>query len=241
MEVAQDFKDLLRQAGQLVRQHRWLLIGAFLFAVAGVVFLLPFDPLWAPKPDVGVNPTLRHLATELRFWGDYQTGSLLIAGLLWLLGRIWRIRNWRVAALACLLAATFAGLEVNVVRFTAGRPRPSVKVPDRLHGPTLDTDYHSFPSAHSATSFGTAGALAVALPPIGVPALFGAVAVAWSRLYLKSHYPTDVWMGAWVGMLNGIVFGSAARRLFCRQASLSMSTPANPARQPSAGSTIQRR
>ena len=240
MELVGDFKALLRQAGQLVRPHRRTLLFVLALIAAGAALLFPLDAAWAPKPNSEFNPQIRHVAVALRRWGDYQTGSLFIAGLLWILGFIRRSHPWRVAALACFMAASFAGLEVNVIRFSAGRPRPSAKVPDRLRGPTLDNDYHSFPSAHSATSFGTAGALVVALPPVGVPALFGAATVAWSRLYLKSHYPTDVWVGSWVGLVNGLILGLATRRL-CGQRRTPPADPASTAPDLPALSTPQRR
>jgi membrane-associated phospholipid phosphatase len=31
---------------------------------------------------------------------------------------------------------------------------------------------------------------------------------------LYAHYPSDVWVGMWFGIINGLIFGLAARRLF---------------------------
>lgn len=64
------------------------------------------------------------------------------------------------------------------------------------------TDY-SFPSGHTAASFTSVVALYLAgEKKLWKPALVLAVLIAFSRLYLYVHYPTDV--------LGGIVIGVAA-------------------------------
>ena len=67
------------------------------------------------------------------------------------------------------------------------------------------TDY-SFPSGHTAASFASVMALYLAgEKKIWIPSLVLAVLIAFSRLYLYVHYPTDV--------LGGIVAGLAAGAL----------------------------
>ena len=67
------------------------------------------------------------------------------------------------------------------------------------------TDY-SFPSGHTAASFASVMALYLAgEKKLWIPALVLAVLIAFSRLYLYVHYPTDV--------LGGVVAGLAAGAL----------------------------
>ena len=80
-----------------------------------------------------------------------------------------------------------------------GRPRPYVAHPDPP--PLLHAGDGSFPSGHAATSFAGAALVSRYLPG-GRPVLFGvAVAVAFSRLYVGVHYPSDVVAGAALGLL----------------------------------------
>lgn len=69
----------------------------------------------------------------------------------------------------------------------------------------------SFPSGHTAVSFAAAGVLALRKSRLAVPALILASIIAFSRLYLYVHFPTDVLGGLLVGLLCallGCFFGS---------------------------------
>lgn len=68
---------------------------------------------------------------------------------------------------------------------------------------------YSFPSGHTIASFEAATALLIHDRKLGVPAMIVAALVAFSRLYLYVHYPTDViaslalgiglaFLGAWL-------------------------------------------
>lgn len=59
----------------------------------------------------------------------------------------------------------------------------------------------SFPSGHSATSFSAAVIVAAFNPYLGALALFIATGVAFSRLYLRVHFFTDVMCGVITGIL----------------------------------------
>ncbi|MBR4950376.1 MAG: phosphatase PAP2 family protein [Clostridia bacterium] len=58
----------------------------------------------------------------------------------------------------------------------------------------------SFPSGHSSASFAAAVAMVLYNKKIGIPAVVLASLIAFSRLYLYVHFPTDV--------LGGIILGS---------------------------------
>ena len=207
-------RELLRQSGRIARERRAAVALFQVFVALGCVLMMPHDPARSLQFSSSNKEQPWHgLARWLSYWGSYQTGTVIVAALLWLAGRVRHHTRWQVAALACVLGASLAGIEVNVVRFTAGRARPNAKAPAGWYGPHFDQQYASFPSAHSATAFGTASALAVAMPPVGIPLLAVADGVAWSRLALGRHYPSDVWVGSWVGLLNGAVLGFAARRI----------------------------
>lgn len=61
----------------------------------------------------------------------------------------------------------------------------------------------SFPSGHTAAAFATTSALFFSKSRLWIPALVLSVLLAFSRLYLYVHYPTDVLAGALLGILAG--------------------------------------
>jgi membrane-associated phospholipid phosphatase len=86
------------------------------------------------------------------------------------------------------------------IKVAIGRRRPVVEdLPHLMATPTG----LSFPSSHSTSSFAAAQAFGRLVPRI--PLLGAAVAMAFSRLYLGVHYPSDVAAGAALGTVIGAI------------------------------------
>jgi undecaprenyl-diphosphatase len=106
----------------------------------------------------------------------------------------------------------------EVVKWIVGRGRPFVggKANAFNFEHFAGTDaYASFPSAHSITSFALAFAIAAVWPRARVPMAVYAILIAFSRLVLLAHHPSDVVGGALVGVVGAMVvrYWFAARRL----------------------------
>jgi membrane-associated phospholipid phosphatase len=84
------------------------------------------------------------------------------------------------------------------IKLAIGRKRPLVEdLPHLMATPTG----LSFPSSHSSSSFAAARAFGTLLPP--VPLYAAASAMAFSRLYLGVHYPSDIAAGVALGSVLG--------------------------------------
>lgn len=63
----------------------------------------------------------------------------------------------------------------------------------------------SFPSGHSAASFAAATAMHFNFKKWGIPFLVIAFLIAFSRLYLHVHFPSDVIFGILLGILSAYI------------------------------------
>ena len=115
-------------------------------------------------------------------------------------------RKTRRAGVAMLLALAAGYVIGNLcIKEIVMRPRPFVTHSDLTA--LLDPgDPWSFPSGHALSSFAAATALWCFHKKTGVLALVLAALIAFSRLYARVHYPTDVL----AGMLIGIALAHAA-------------------------------
>ena len=63
----------------------------------------------------------------------------------------------------------------------------------------------SFPSGHTIASFEACTVLMLGNKKLGIPATLLAILIAFSRLYLYVHYPTDVIASVILGTIFGII------------------------------------
>lgn len=80
---------------------------------------------------------------------------------------------------------------------------------ERMH------DY-SFPSGHTIASFEAATVLLINNKKLGIPAMILAVLIAFSRLYLYVHYPTDVIFSIVAGILFAFIGNWLAGKIMAR-------------------------
>lgn len=111
-------------------------------------------------------------------------------------------------ALVYAAAAAVVALVVNVVLSHAlpFRPRPFVYLPrSAVHQLLAHANDSSFPSDHAAGSFAIAGALFYSSRRAGWWALLLAALIAVARVFTGLHWPTDVLVGAAIGLLAAVV------------------------------------
>lgn len=76
-----------------------------------------------------------------------------------------------------------------------------------------DLHDYSFPSGHTIASFEAATVLLRRDKRMGIPALILACLIAFSRLYLYVHYPTDVLVAIVLGVIFGILGDMLAEKV----------------------------
>jgi decaprenylphosphoryl-5-phosphoribose phosphatase len=105
---------------------------------------------------------------------------------------------------AWLICAALGPIAIGlnyVVKLIVKRPRPVLEGLPPLGGAPSSL---SFPSAHATSSFAVATAM-TRVEPLGALAFVLALALALGRPYLGMHYPSDVVVGAVLGVLLGLI------------------------------------
>ena len=72
---------------------------------------------------------------------------------------------------------------------------------------------YSFPSGHTIACFEASVAIMLSNKKLGIPALILAILVAFSRMYLYVHYPTDVIASIFLGSLFAVIGHIVAQRI----------------------------
>jgi diacylglycerol kinase family enzyme/membrane-associated phospholipid phosphatase len=145
---------------------------------------------------VGNTPALDKALPRLTRAANKSVLWFGIAGLLWAFGG----RFGRRAAARGLLSIAISSPISNLAgKFLTRRPRPLLDdVPLLRQLPSAPTST-SFPSGHSSSAFAFATGAAMEIPYLGAPLGALATAVAYSRIHVGVHYPTDVLTGAMLG------------------------------------------
>ena len=156
---------------------------------------------------------------NLRF--DWLTEPTIFVSHLGDHGKIWIIlclilllfKRTRKAGFCGLIALLINLLITNVtLKPMIGRVRPYEQFNDLLLLLEKQKDF-SFPSGHTSSSFAAAWAIfqmdrdGVKRKILGMAVMFLAIWIAWSRLYVAVHFPTDVLAGALIGIFSAWAAG----------------------------------
>ena len=123
-------------------------------------------------------------------------------------GAIWFIfafclalrRQTRYFAFMMFFALALAHIISQILKPIIGRPRPFVAFPGTpllIHTP----GGYSCPSGHSASSFAAATVLCIFDRRLGLAVYLLALMIAFSRIFVFVHYPSDTLVGALLGVL----------------------------------------
>lgn len=115
-------------------------------------------------------------------------------------------KKTRKIGIVCVISLLLGTLITNVaLKNIVARTRPYEVVPGLQLLIEKQHDF-SFPSGHSCASFAVAMVLFKMVPKVwGIPAVVLAALIAFSRLYVGVHYPTDVIVGILIGIFSAWV------------------------------------
>jgi len=137
-------------------------------------------------------------------------------------GQLWVIvavlllvfKKTRRAGASVLLAYLMVFLLGQIVlKNLVSRPRPC-QIDQAFALLVARPSSSSFPSTHSAWAFGAATAIFMGHRKLGAAAFVVAALIAFSRMYMFLHFPTDVLFGAAMGIALGVLASRVAKALW---------------------------
>lgn len=128
-----------------------------------------------------------------------EVGWVLVLGIT---GRRTPFRRVVKEAGIAMLIALYGALTLSQL---IHRLRPFVTELDVLRLVPMPMSAYSLPSAHASAAFALAFAILWMRPRAGIVPLLLAIGVAFGRVAVGVHYPTDVLAGAVVGLLAVVV------------------------------------
>ena len=139
------------------------------------------------------NPVLDRIMPLITYLGDMGFVWVIISVVL-LANK--KYRRTGIMVICALIMASLLG--DGIIKNLIQRPRPCVDIPafKLLIAKPLS---YSFPSGHTATAFAATGVLAKAFEKYRIYIILLASMIAFSRMYLDVHYPTDI--------IGGIILG----------------------------------
>jgi membrane-associated phospholipid phosphatase len=156
------------------------------------------------------TPLLDRPLRQVSHLANFSKPWLLIAALLALFGG----RRGRRAAATGIAAIGLTSLLVNqLMKLVRVRRRPhrlELGVPESRWVSMPSST--SFPSGHSASAAAFAVSVGDVLPKLRHPLRLAAAVVAFSRVYTGVHYPSDIVLGAAVGVLFGRASSTIIKR-----------------------------
>ena len=134
--------------------------------------------------------------------GDHGTVWIAIA-LIPLLNK-----KYRKTGILAIVSLAICSLVVNIIlKPLIHRPRPFTEIADIILLIKTPKDY-SFPSGHTAASF----VIFRHIKKYFIPVFIIGILIAFSRMYLSVHYPSDILAGLIIGIFSGLAGEKAINR-----------------------------
>lgn len=171
-----------------------------------LIFVLPLsDTLQAQNIDINILKAInlhRPRSLDNAFVGITNTAEPIAVAVpvsMFVAGLIEKDNSLKYNAIQVVGALAVSTVITEGLKYTIRRPRPYVTYPYIQHR-TTESDF-SFPSGHATVAFATATSLSLHYPKwyVIAPSFLWATTVAYSRLDLGQHYPSDVVAGALIG------------------------------------------
>ncbi|MBA7667289.1 Undecaprenyl-diphosphatase BcrC [subsurface metagenome] len=130
--------------------------------------------------------------------------TLYVVGAVFLILLFWK-RNWLMVISAVVSVILSRLVITEIIKNILYRPRPYVVLETAEKLITENADFQSFPSGHAAIFFAIAMAIYFFNKKLGIIFFVSAVLIGFARIFVGIHWPSDVLVGAVIGIISGII------------------------------------
>jgi membrane-associated phospholipid phosphatase len=170
-----------------------------------VILLFPTLNLWSQNADIDilkyVNLNRNHHLDNMFRGFTNSAGPVAFGVPILLIGISLARKDSLTLQKSLYLGASVVSSAIisNILKYAVNRPRPFVTYP--FLEKVTSGGSPSFPSGHTSDAFSIATSLSIAYPKwyVIIPSYAWAGVVAYSRMDLGVHYPSDVLAGAIIG------------------------------------------
>jgi len=211
MNSQNNFLNYLRRNRNLCKRN----IFCFLIIFPAFKPEIPF----AQNLDVDILKAINPANPNSVYWEQTSTSAYWVPGVIVLgslgYGYLRKDKQIKQNGYELLINIAVSQLITEALKISINRERPADKYPTEIFAYS-PTHGGSFPSGHTSLAFATATTLALDYKKwyIVVPAYLWAGSVAYSRMYLGVHYPSDVLGGIIIGIGSGYLSHWLTKKLF---------------------------
>lgn len=155
----------------------------------------------------GLGRSILDIAEIVTIWGESLWYYIILVTAFIYFWFVAKNKLWSMRSLFLLMSISASGLFSILIKWLAGRYRPSM-LENGFYGFNyfgVGYEFTSFPSGHTITGFSLAAAVSILFPRLTIPAFIVAVSIGISRILITSHYLSDVIVGAGIGILSTII------------------------------------
>ena len=188
------------ESGKRPRSYRWVI--PIISYLCVLILLIFFDKQIYNWTQQIYTPLLSLVVQKLRPFGHLGIcGGIGV--LLYVLGWIFTKQHWKRAGVSVLLSIALTAAIIGILKPAIGRTEhfgnnPGWSISHSYH---LEDRWGRFPSGDDSMAFATAGALAIEFPAAAIVCYAVAGLVGFERVYVGSHFASDVFAAAWIGIL----------------------------------------
>lgn len=153
---------------------------------------------------VFTSKALDYIGIFLASYLPYVLGAILVALFIW--------KKNRIMVLSAAISAFVSRIVITeALKIVIHRPRPYVVLDLVRKIIPENSDLKSMPSGHAALFFAIAMAVYLYNKKLGIFFFIGAILMGIARVYCGVHWPSDILVGAIIGILSAIIVDKALK------------------------------